>query len=154
MLPELGFIYRFDKAETKTGKALLLLHGTGGTENDLIDLGKLIAPGFNLLSPRGKVVENGLNRFFKRKAVGVFDVDDLKHKAIQLCDFIRKTKKEFEIEQLIAVGYSNGANIAAGVILQEPDLLSGAILLRPMVPYEPQPLDLLHKDLNDFRGSR
>jgi phospholipase/carboxylesterase len=142
MLPDLGFVYRYDQAEIKTGKGLLLLHGTGGTENDLIDLGRLIAPDFNLLSPRGKVSENGMNRFFRRKSVGVFDVEDLKHRAIQLSDFIRKAKKEFELHQLIAVGYSNGANIASGLVLQDPGLLSGAILLRPMVPYEPEALDL------------
>ena len=140
--PELGFIYRWELAEIKTNKAILLLHGTGGTEHDLIDLGRLIGPRYNLLAPKGKVSEDGKARFFRRKAIGIFDVEDLKHMAIQLTDFIRKAKMAFGLEEIIAVGYSNGANMATGIIFQEPDLLAGAILLRPMVPYEPEPMDL------------
>ncbi|HYG39641.1 MAG TPA: alpha/beta hydrolase [Cytophagales bacterium] len=143
-LPELSFHYSWVPANPKSDKTLLLHHGTGGNENDLLDLGKLVAPNFNLLSVRGKVSEDGLNRFFKRKSIGVFDVEDLKFRSIELGQFIRNAKKKLEIEedQIVALGYSNGANIATGVVFHDPKLLSGAVLSRPMVPYQPEKIDL------------
>jgi len=118
---------------------LLLLHGTGGNEDDLLPLGSLIAPGAALLSPRGRVLENGMPRFFRRFAEGILDVEDLKFRAKELADFVRAARVEYGVENspLYAVGFSNGANIAAGILLVEPDLLDGAVLLRAMVPFEP-----------------
>ncbi|MFA6267455.1 MAG: alpha/beta hydrolase [Pseudolabrys sp.] len=113
---------------------VLLLHGTGGDENDLIDLGRTVAPGSALLSPRGKVLEGGMPRFFRRLAEGVFDEADVKRRADELADFVVAARTRYGIEAPIALGFSNGANIAAAMLLQRPDVLSGAMLLRAMVP--------------------
>jgi phospholipase/carboxylesterase len=120
-------------------RPLLLLHGTGGDENDLIPLGEAIAPGAALLSPRGKVLEHGMPRFFRRLAEGVFDEDDVRRRADELADFVDGARERYGLAQPIALGYSNGANIAAAVLLLRPDTLFGAILLRAMVPLNPAP---------------
>lgn len=126
----------------KSDRTLLLLHGTGGTENDLIPLGRTLDPDASLLSPRGKVLENGMPRFFRRLAEGVFDEEDLIHRTHELADFIEKTATEHGIDRrkLFAVGYSNGANIAGALLLLRPGTLGGAVLLRPMVPLVPDVL--------------
>jgi len=129
--------------EPGTSPALLLLHGTGGNENDLVPLGNLIRPGASLLSPRGQVDENGQLRFFRRLAPGVFDEEDLVRRTHELADFVEDQSERRHLGKIIAVGYSNGANIAASMLLLRPDVLSGAILLRAMVPLElPHPPDL------------
>jgi len=122
--------------EPGTSPTLLLLHGTGGDENDLIPLGQLIRPGAALLSPRGEVDENGQLRFFRRLAPGVFDEDDLVRRTHQLADFVEDQGERHNLRTIVAVGYSNGANIAAAMLLLRPGVLSGAILLRAMVPLE------------------
>ena len=118
---------------------LVLLHGTGGNEEDLIFLGKEIEPNAAILSPRGKVLENGMPRFFRRLAEGVFDIEDLKFRTYELADFIQKCSLHynFDLKQTISVGFSNGANIAASILLLRPDILQGAILFRAMVPLIP-----------------
>lgn len=129
--------------EPGTSPALLLLHGTGGDENDLIPLGRLIRPGAALLSPRGEVEENGQLRFFRRLAPGIFDEDDLVRRTHGLADFVEDQSERHHLRKIVAVGYSNGANIAASMLLLRPGALSGAILLRAMVPLEPpHPPDL------------
>lgn len=126
-----------------TSPALLLLHGTGGDENDLVPLGRLLRPGAALLSPRGEVDENGQLRFFRRLAPGVFDQDDLVRRTHALADFVEEQSERHHLRKIVAVGYSNGANIAASMLLLRPGILSGAILLRAMVPLEPpHPPDL------------
>ena len=120
-----------------TSPTLLLLHGTGGDENDLIPLGKLLRPRAALLSPRGQILENGQPRFFRRLAPGVFDEDDLIRRTHGLADFVEDQSARHNLGQVIAVGYSNGANIAAAILLLRPDALSGAILFRAMLPLEP-----------------
>jgi phospholipase/carboxylesterase len=136
-MPELGFIHRFVPA-TKPGKPpLLLLHGTGGDENDLLALGTQLSPGAALLSPRGKVIEHGMSRFFRRLAEGVFDLQDLKVRTAELIDFIAQARAAYGLEAPVAVGLSNGANIAASILLTQPDALGGAGLLRAMLPFEP-----------------
>jgi phospholipase/carboxylesterase len=124
------------------GTTLLLLHGTGGNENDLLPLGRELLPGANLLSPRGKILEHGMPRFFRRLAEGVFDEEDLKLRTEELAGFIEEASKWYRLEpsKLFAVGFSNGANIAASLLMLRPDLLRGAVLLRPMVPFEPEAL--------------
>jgi len=134
-----------NKSETLT---LLLLHGTGGNEDDLIQVGQMISPSASLLSPRGKVLENGMPRFFKRLAEGVFDLEDLKFRTHELADFAKDTSSiyGFDLNKTIAVGFSNGANIAASLLLSYPGTLMGAILFRAMVPFIPNsPLDLSDK---------
>ncbi len=124
------------------GLTLLLLHGTGGDENDLLDLGRMLAPDVGLLSPRGKVLENGMPRFFRRLAEGVFDVPDLIQRTHELADFVEvaSTTYGFNATRVIAVGFSNGANIAASMLLLRPKVLSGAVLLHAMVPFVPEEL--------------
>ena len=133
MTQELSFIHRFEPG-TSTAAPLLLLHGTGGDENDLLPLGKTLAPDRSLLSPRGKVLENGMPRFFRRLAEGVFDEQDVSKRAHELADFIVAAGETYKQSKPIAVGFSNGANIAAAILLLRPEVLSGAILLRAMVP--------------------
>ena len=130
----LSFPHRFVPATEPNRPPLLLLHGTGGDENDLLPLGQMIAPGSALLSPRGKVLENGMPRFFRRLAEGVFDEEDVKARANELADFVAEAREAYEIEAPIAVGFSNGANIAAAMLLLRPEALAGAALLRAMVP--------------------
>jgi phospholipase/carboxylesterase len=120
-----------------TSPTLLLLHGTGGDKNDLSPLGRLLRPGAALLSPRGQILENGQPRFFRRVAPGVFDEDDLIRRTHELADFVEDQSASRHLGKVIAVGYSNGANIAAAMLLLRPDVLAGAILFRAMLPLEP-----------------
>ena len=133
-----GFVHRFFPGES--GATLLLLHGTGGDENDLVPLGRELAPGAAILSPRGKVSEYGAARFFRRLAEGFFDHEDLVFRTHELADFIEATSEEygFDLSKLVAVGYSNGANTAASLMLLHPGLLRAAVLFRAMVPFEPE----------------
>jgi predicted esterase len=133
------FIYRFIPG---TGnRTLLLLHGTGGNENDLLPLGRAIDPEASLLSPRGKVLENGAPRFFRRLAEGVFDEKDIVARADELANFVSAAAKKhgFDQKTLVAIGYSNGANIASAMMLLDSLKFRAAILFRPMVPLSRPP---------------
>lgn len=136
----LGFNHRFVPAEGDSSVTLFLLHGTGGDEDSLLSLGRMLYAEAALLSPRGKVLENGAPRFFRRLSEGVFDHEDLLNRTHELADFVEAATHEYHFDpgHLFAVGFSNGANIAGSLLLLHPDLLSGAILLRPMVPFEPE----------------
>jgi len=136
-MADLDFIHRFLPASRPDRPPLLLLHGTGGDENDLLPLGQDISPGSALLSPRGKVLEHGMPRFFRRLAEGVFDLDDLKARTRELASFVEAARETYQLPPVIALGFSNGANIAASLVLTQPDVLAGAILLRAMLPFEP-----------------
>jgi phospholipase/carboxylesterase len=141
----LGFVHRFRPGTRAGATPLLLLHGTGGNEDDLLSLGEGLAPGAPLLSPRGKVLENGMPRFFRRLAEGVFDLEDLRFRAGELAEFVAEARNAYDLGETppIAIGYSNGANIAGALLLLHPGTLSGALLLRPMVPLIPDPLPRL-----------
>lgn len=146
MSDDLGFIHRFEPGNRLEAPPLLLLHGTGGDENDLLPLGEAISPGSALLSPRGKVLEHGMPRFFRRLAEGVFDEDDLRRRTEELADFVAAARSRYGLAAPLAVGFSNGANIAAAMLLQRPDVLAGAVLLRAMVPLaQPPQADLAGK---------
>jgi len=134
----LGFVHRFVPAETPDAPTLLLFHGTGGDENDLLPVGRMLDERAALLSPRGRVLEQGMPRFFRRLAEGVFDHEDLVNRTHELAEFVERAVDEYGIDprRLFAVGFSNGANIAASLLLTYPRLLAGAILLRAMVPFE------------------
>jgi len=134
------FIHEF--VPGNSSRTFLLLHGTGGNERDLIPLGRALDPNASLLSPRGKILENGMPRFFRRLAEGVFDLEDLKHRANELADFVSAAAQHygFDGDNLVAVGYSNGANIAAAMLLLRPEILPTAILFRAMVPLHPEKL--------------
>jgi len=149
MSEDLGFIHRFVPAEdSASGDTLVVLHGTGGDENDLISIGQAIAPGAAIVSPRGNVLENGAPRFFKRLAEGVFDPKEVRSRAEELARFIRAAVVTYRLDpaRVFALGYSNGANVASTVIFVEPGILQGAILFRPMLVYEPS-------ERNDLTGS-
>ena len=137
MRPQPDFIHEF--VSGSSSRTLLLLHGTGGNERDLIPLGRELDPHAALLSPRGKVLENGMPRFFRRIAEGVFDLEDLKTHTNELADFVAAAAQHygFAADNVVAVGYSNGANIAASMLLLRPGILSAAILFRAMVPLVP-----------------
>ena len=136
---DLGFIHRFVPG-SDPGAPLLLLHGTGGDENDLIPLAERVAPGATLLSPRGKSLEHGMARFFRRSPDGVWDVDDLNTATADLAQFVAKARAAYDLEKPVALGYSNGANIAWSLLLKEPTMLAGAVLLRAGMPFDPRPL--------------
>jgi predicted esterase len=138
----LDFVHRFIPATAGGLPTLLLLHGTGGNEDDLLDIGARLVPGAARLSPRGKVLENGMARFFRRLAEGVFDLDDLRRRTAELAVFVEEAANLYGLDRsrVISVGYSNGANIAASLLLLNPTVLSAAILLHAMVPLVPDPL--------------
>ena len=140
MRPQPDFIHEF--VPGTSNRILLLLHGTGGNERDLIALGRELDSNAALLSPRGKVLENGMPRFFRRLAEGVFDLEDLRYRTDELADFVTAAAQHygFTTDQLVAVGYSNGANIAASMLLLRPEVLPAAVLFRAMVPLIPDKL--------------
>lgn len=142
-MPDLaGHTYTWVPGEDPAAPALLLLHGTGADERDLLPLGARIGPGSALLSPRGLVREHGMNRWFRRLAEGVFDTDDLVARAADLAAFVRTASAEHGIPPggAVAVGFSNGANMAAALLLLHPGLLRGAVLLSAMLPLQPERL--------------
>jgi len=136
-----GFQHRFDPGTPGQSQwpTLLMLHGTGGNEQDLLPLGRMLWPGAAMLSPRGQVLERGMPRFFRRLAEGVFDLEDLALRTDQLGRFIGAAAQQyaFDASRVVAVGFSNGANVAASLMLRQPTALAGAILYRAMVPFEP-----------------
>src|ERR671910_441578 len=152
---DLGFIHKFiPAADRQDQTTLLLLHGTGGNEQDLISLARELNSRAAILSPRGKVLESGMPRFFRRLAEGVFDIDDLKFRTHELADFVEKASKiyGFDLRYLISVGYSNGANIASSLMLLHPEVMSSAVLFRAMIPFMPERVpNLSAKDI--FLGS-
>jgi phospholipase/carboxylesterase len=126
---------------------LVMLHGTGGNEYDLIDIAKMIDPNANILSIRGNVLESGMPRFFKRIAPGVFDLDSLVDETKNLYHFLKQSEELYNIkrENMIVIGYSNGANIAGSILLHEDHPFNSAVLLRPMLP-------LKKNEINDLSG--
>ena len=137
----MDFIHQFIPApNASSDRVLLLLHGTGGNENAMVPIGRDLDPDAALLSLRGKVLENGMPRFFRRLAEGVFDEADVIRRANELADFIPRAARQynFDLNKLTAVGYSNGANVAAAVLLLRPGTITSAVLFRAMVPLTPE----------------
>lgn len=135
----LFFAHRFEPATAVGAPPLLLLHGTGGDESDLLPLGRAVSPGSALVSPRGPVLENGMPRFFRRLAEGVFDEADVRRRARDLAAFVAEARDAYGLAAPVALGFSNGANIAAALLLLHPGVLAGAALLRPMMPLAEPP---------------
>lgn len=130
--------YIYQPAKHAEANTLLLLHGTGGDEHDLLPIAKEFGEDFNILSLRGNVSENGMPRFFKRLGMGIFDEKDLTFRTHEMVSFLKELaiKEGFAISKLVALGYSNGANIAGSTLVLYPDFLAGAILYRPMQPFK------------------
>jgi phospholipase/carboxylesterase len=150
----LSHAYRFVPGDDPKKPPLLLLHGTGGDENDLLPLGPMVSPGAALLSVRGKVLEGGMPRFFRRVAEGVFDEEDIRRRANDLADFVGDARAAFGIPAPLAFGFSNGANIAAAMLFLRPQTLAGAVLVRAMVPLKvPPAADLAGKPILILSGS-
>jgi len=141
MAEELSFqhVYQPPTSERSDSPTLLVLHGTGGSEMDLLALARTLAPQAGVLSPRGKVLERGTPRFFRRLSEGVFDEEDLKFRAGELADFIAAAAVHynFDARRVVAAGFSNGANIAGALLLLRPEALGAAVLFRAMVPLVP-----------------
>jgi predicted esterase len=143
---QLGFVHKFIPSESSKDQnsvTLLLLHGTGGDETDLIPIARMLdITNASILSPRGKVIENGMPRYFRRLSEGIFDIEDLKFRTNELAEFVQNASKTYalNLNRIVAIGYSNGANIAASVLLLRPEILSNAILFRPMIPLVPNTL--------------
>jgi phospholipase/carboxylesterase len=139
------FVHRFVPGIRPGAVPVLLLHGTGGNEEDLLPLGRAMAPGAPLLSPRGQILENGMPRFFRRLSEGVFDEADIRARAQDLVGFVAEMTERHGLGPIppIALGFSNGANMAAAMLLLHPGSLSGALLLRPMVPLVPEEMPRL-----------
>lgn len=144
----------FKEGTNTEGPVLLLLHGTGGDENDLLPLAQMISPSSSVLSVRGNVSESGMPRFFRRLAEGVFDEEDLVARTKELADFLDESAEKygFDRKQIVAVGYSNGANIAASLLYHYENVLKGAVLHHPMVPLRNVELPSL-KDVPVFIGA-
>jgi phospholipase/carboxylesterase len=135
-VPELGFEHVL--VPGASALTLLLLHGTGGDEHQLVDLGRRLAPDATLLSPRGKELEGGAPRFFRRFRLGEFDIPNLLARTDELAGFVAAAREAYRLGDVVALGYSNGANIAASVLFRRPEVLAGAALLRATLPYEPE----------------
>lgn len=150
MKNNLGFAHKYlPQRDPSSAYTLVLFHGTGGDEESLIHIGSLVFPESGLLSPRGKVLEKGMPRFFRRFSEGVFDLEDMKIRTAELFDFIHSASNAygFDTGKLSALGYSNGANIAASIILTFPSLFKNAVLFHPMIPFTPE-------NLPDLSGTR
>jgi predicted esterase len=157
LMADLEFVHKFIPSPGGSNLTLLLLHGTGGNENDFIQMGRELAPKAALLSPRGRVLEDGMPRFFRRLSEGIFDINDLTEQTHALVKFIGDASKNygFDPARVVAVGYSNGANIAASTLFLHPEALAGAVLFRPMVPFVPQALPkLAGKPIMILAGAR
>lgn len=142
MSDDLAFVHRFVPGSgANAGVTLLILHGTGGDEDNLLPLGRALMPGAAMLSPRGQVNENGALRFFRRLREGVFDLEDLARRTDDLAEFVRAASRRygFDVSGVVPTGFSNGANIAGSLLLKHPGLVKQAVLLAPMVPFEPDP---------------
>lgn len=136
----LNFLHEFLPArDSAVDYSLLLLHGTGGSQYDLIPVGERLIPTAAIISPLGKVSEHGMARFFRRLSPGVFDLEDLRVRTAELAEFVRNACIEYNLnpQRVVGAGYSNGANMAASLLLQEPETLRAAVLFRPMVPFVP-----------------
>lgn len=145
MAVTLDFVHVYEPASSAGAPTLLLLHGTGGNERDLVPAGRALLPGAGILSPRGKVLERGMPRFFRRLAEGVFDLEDLKFRAAELAAFVAEAAAHYRFDpaRVVGVGFSNGANIASSLLLLSPGTLKAAALFSPMVPIVPDPLPRL-----------
>jgi phospholipase/carboxylesterase len=137
---ELSFIHRFIPGRNLSLAPLLLLHGSGGDEHDLLPLADRIGPGRAIVSPRGKTNEEGITRFFRRGPDGAWDLDDFAQRTGELAEFVRSARGAYGLPKPVVLGYSNGANIGWSLLLREPGAFAGAILLRSMLPFDPRPL--------------
>lgn len=133
------YVYREHPAAQPDATLFLVLHGTGGDENQFFALGRELMPEAHLISPRGDVLENGMRRFFRRKAEGIYDMEDLAARTARMADFVRDAATRIGAVRVVGLGYSNGANILASMLFVEPALFDAAVLMHPLIPWTPAP---------------
>lgn len=135
-----NYTYAYVPGAASSKRVLVMLHGTGGNEDDLLGIGALLDANAHLLSPRGNVLENGMPRFFRRFGEGKFDTEDVIRRSQELADFLHEAIARYNLEglEIVVVGYSNGANIASAVLALHPGIIDKAILLRPMLTLVPE----------------
>ncbi|MET3923946.1 alpha/beta hydrolase [Devosia sp. 2618] len=146
--------YREGLGTDATSPLFVVFHGTGGDENQFFDLASQVLPGARVVAPRGNVSEGGALRYFRRTAEGVYDMDDLRLRTGQMIDFVRARKAEGEADQVVGLGYSNGANILAAVQFAAPELFDATVLMHPLIPFTPPKLDLTGKRVLITAGQR
>lgn len=117
---------------------LFTFHGTGGDENQFFDFAARLLPGATIVSPRGDVSEHGAARFFRRKAEGVYDLDDLARATARMAEFVEANRQRYESSTVLGLGFSNGANILANVMIERPGLFEAGVLMHPLIPFAPQ----------------
>ncbi len=131
-----SYIHRAKPAGVAGAPILFVFHGTGGDENQFFDFGGCLLPNATIISPRGDISEHGAARFFRRKAEGVYDCEDLARATNRMCDFVASNRERYEAGPVIGLGFSNGANILASVLMEKPELVDAAVLMHPLIPYE------------------
>lgn len=132
-----GYIHKLSEG-TKGGTLLLAFHGTGGDESQFFGLGRDLLPGATVVAPRGDVSEHGAARYFRRTAEGVYDMDDLARATARMTGFVRAHKDARQPATVVGLGYSNGANILASALFSAPGLFDAAVLMHPLIPFEPK----------------
>ncbi len=148
------YIHVFKQGDAEK-RPLLLLHGTGGNEHALLDIAAAVSPDRSIISPRGLVNENGNLRFFRRFAEGQLDEDDVRFRSHELSEFVAAAMTGYNLTSPISLGYSNGANVALAMLFMQPDILSGAVLLRSMAPFKVMPsVDLNQKPILLLNGAQ
>ena len=116
---------------------LFVFHGTGGDENQFFDFGSRLLPGATVISPRGDVSEHGAARFFRRKAEGVYDCDDLARATERMSEFVTANRERYESSAVLGLGFSNGANNLANIMIEKPGLFESGVLMHPLIPFQP-----------------
>lgn len=137
------FQFRFVRSPAGLKRALLLLHGTGGNEESLLELGAALDSEAALLSPRGRSTEEGVPRFFRRLREGVLDEQDIRVRADELADWVLAAREKFDLERVTALGFSNGANMATSLLMLRPETVEDVIAIRGQTPLVPSPLPQL-----------
>ncbi len=132
-----SYVHRVNPGEAKA-PILFVFHGTGGDENQFFDFGCCLLPNATVVSPRGDISEHGAARFFRRKAEGVYDCEDLARATNRMSGFVKANREKYQAGPVIGLGFSNGANILASMLIYEPGLFDAAVLMHPLIPFEPE----------------
>lgn len=134
------YYFREERSGEEHAPLLFVFHGTGGDENQIFDLARSTLPRADIIAPRGDVMEDGrLRRFFRRKTEQIYDMEDVHRQKKRMAAFVRKQIDRVGAKRVLAIGYSNGANIIAITMMQDPALFDAAVLMHPLIPFDPEP---------------